>query len=145
MTGINFAGRVLEEKISEYLIRKIKMEICTKIVGVKMDEVKKFNVRLFVTFGMLFSGLGLPVSGIFNHYLGFSELTIGRHAWMSVHNVLGVLFILFTTWHIRLNRKSMAAAVKKHAGFLFKREAAIAAAVIFTVMGLFLMHVFHAR
>ena len=54
---------------------------------------RPFNPRAFVALMVGFSGIGLPMTGIANHIFGFSPLTIERHAWMSAHTVLGLLFV----------------------------------------------------
>jgi hypothetical protein len=47
------------------------------------NAVKTFKYRAFVAMMMVFSGLGLPVTGIANHAYGFAPLWVERHTWMS--------------------------------------------------------------
>ena len=71
-----------------------------------MKTAKKFNTRAFVALTIALSGLGLVLTGIFNHYYGFSPMTVERHSWMSAHNGLGLLFVVFSIWHAVINRRS---------------------------------------
>jgi hypothetical protein len=68
---------------------------------------RAFKHRAFVSLMMVFSGLTLPVTGIANHVYGFAPLSVERHAWMSAHNALGQLFVVFSIWHVVLNRKAL--------------------------------------
>jgi len=52
-------------------------------------------------------GMGLPVTGLVNHFRELSPVTVAAHAWHSAHNVLGVLFVFFSVWHIVLNRRPL--------------------------------------
>jgi Domain of unknown function (DUF4405) len=95
---------------------------------------------------MVLSGLGLPVTGVANHIYGFSPLSIERHAWMSAHNALSVLFVVFSIWHVVLNRrafwKHMTGAVSRMPSV--SRELMIAGAIVATTLLLFVGHAFHA-
>lgn len=74
----------------------------------------------------LFSGIGLPLSGLANHLLGFDPLTVQRHAWMAAHNVMGVTFAVFAGWHIALNRRTLANYFRSAVLQLPRREAVTA-------------------
>jgi len=107
---------------------------------------KKLNVRAFVALMTAFSGLGLPVTGVANHVYGFSPLSVARHAWMSAHNVLGLLFVVFSIWHIVPNRRplwnharSMAARAPS-----ISREAVLAGFVVACALFVFVGHAFVA-
>lgn len=94
----------------------------------------RFNTRAFVACMAVCSGISLPVTGIANHVLGFDPLTIERESWMAAHNVMGLLFAVFVTWHIVLNRRALIHHIRTAAAA--NREAKIAAVV--TGMLLFL-------
>jgi len=107
--------------------------------------VKKFNTRTFVVLMIVFSGFGLPVTGIANHIYGFSPLTVERHAWMSAHNTLGFLFVVFTAWHVLLNRRALSSHIRGHLAPLtcISREAVLAGAATILPLLIFIGHAFH--
>ena len=106
---------------------------------------KKFNMRAFAALMLAFSGLGLPITGVMNHIYGFSLLSNARHAWMSAHNVLGLLFVVFAIWHIVLNRQALwrhfAGAVSRFPAV--SREALAAAAIVGIALFVFVGHALH--
>lgn len=53
------------------------------------------------------SALGLLITGVANHIYGLSSMTPARHTWMAAHNVLGLLFVIFSVWHVVLNRRML--------------------------------------
>jgi uncharacterized membrane protein YdcZ (DUF606 family) len=69
------------------------------------QELKKkpFNKRAFISIAMFLAGICLPISGIMNHRLQFEPLTVERHFWMSVHNMAGILFVIFVILHLSYN------------------------------------------
>jgi hypothetical protein len=111
-----------------------------------MDKMTRgLNVRAFVTLMIAFSGFGLPVTGIANHIYGFVPLTVARHAWMSAHNSLGLLFVAFSIWHIVLNRRALWNHLRSAARVpAVSREAVLAGALVALALLLFVGHAFHA-
>jgi hypothetical protein len=107
---------------------------------------RKFNGRAFTSLMVALCGLGLPVTGIFNHVHGFDPLTVGRHAWMSAHNALGVLFVVFSVWHVVLNRRPLWNHLRSTAARLpaLSREALVAGAVVATAVAAVVAHALHA-
>jgi len=105
-----------------------------------------FRPRAFVAMVMAFSGLALPVTGIANHVYGFAPLSAERHAWMSAHNALGLVFVASSIWHTVLNRRSLWGHTKNTAARLpsLSREATLAGSVVAIVLALFVAHAFHA-
>lgn len=107
---------------------------------------EKLNHRALVTSLIVFSGLGLPITGIVNHFYGFSMLTVERHAWMAAHNVLGLLFAVFSVWHVVLNRR----AIRKYLAINLKRvptvsrEAIFAGSFVAFALLVFVGHAFYA-
>lgn len=97
-----------------------------------MKETQRFNSRAFVVFGMLASGMGLPVTGLANHIQQFESMNAARHAWMAAHNSLGFLFVVFSAWHVVLNRKTLLNHLKGWAACapVRNREAIAAGAVV---------------
>jgi hypothetical protein len=107
---------------------------------------RKFNIRSFVALMIAFSGLGLPITGIANHIYGFTPLTLERHIWMSAHNILGLIFCIFSIWHIALNRRPLVGYLKG-IGFslsFLSREAMLAGAIVTVILLFFIGHAFHA-
>lgn len=108
-----------------------------------MEKQRNFNKRAFISSVMFISGLGLPFSGYMNHILGFSGMNVSRHAWMSVHNVLGLLFVAFALWHIVLNWKVMKNYFRKVTGVILSRETVYAFSLVLICVGFFVLHAFH--
>lgn len=110
------------------------------------NPARPFKHRAFVAMVMVFSGLALPMTGIANHFYGFAPLSVERHAWMSAHNALGIVFIVFSIWHIQLNRRALWNHVKNTAAHIpaMSREATLAGTVVTVVLLLFVGHAFHA-
>lgn len=110
------------------------------------NSARAFRHRAFVAMVMVFSGLALPVTGIANHFYGFAPLSVERHAWMSAHNALGLLFVVFSIWHVVLNRKALWSHVRTTAARVptMSREAILAGSVVAVMLALFVGHAFHA-
>jgi hypothetical protein len=111
------------------------------------DEEKmprRFNKRAFVAMAMALSGGGLPVTGILNHVRQTDPMT-SRHLWMAAHDSLGLLFVVFATWHVVLNWKTLARYVRGGARQLVSAslEAAWATAVVIGIVGLAIGHTLH--
>jgi hypothetical protein len=107
---------------------------------------RAFKHRAFVAMGMVFSGLALPVTGIANHFYGLAPLSVERHAWMSAHNALGLLFVAFSIWHVVLNRKALWSHVRKTAAQvpMVSREAMLAGSVVAVMLVPVVGHAIHA-
>lgn len=105
-----------------------------------------FKYRGFVAMVMVLSGATLPVTGIANHFHAFGPLSLERHAWMSAHNAAGLLFAVFSIWHIMLNRRALWSHVRRTAAkvSLVSRETVFAGLVVVAVLTLFVGHAFHA-
>lgn len=113
------------------------------IRGDKMETGQKFNKRAFVSAGMAISVIGLPFSGLMNHFLGLEAFSTSRHVWMSVHNILAFFFTIFSIWHIKLNWKPLANHFKDMSRVFIRREAIYAASLIFFFLALFVFHALH--
>ncbi|MFA6242567.1 MAG: DUF4405 domain-containing protein [Candidatus Hydrogenedentales bacterium] len=108
---------------------------------------KPFNKRAFAALTIAVAGIGLPVTGIANHIYQFEPMTLERHAWMSAHNVLGLLFASFALWHAYLNRRALLTYVKGMVARmpLLSREAILAVAVVALALFIFVGHAFHVQ
>ena len=104
---------------------------------------RPFNARMFVNLMLLLAGLGLPVTGIVNHCLGFASLTPQRHGWMAAHNALGVLFVAFAVGHAWLNRRPLLGQIKAMgASAAALRNEVLLAGLILLLATLFAAHGF---
>lgn len=110
------------------------------------NPARAFKHRAFVAMVMVVSGLALPVTGIVNHVYGFAPLSVERHAWMSAHNALGLLFVVFSVWHVMLNRRALWGHIRTAAAgvSMVSREAVVAGSVVAVTLALFVGHALHA-
>lgn len=110
------------------------------------NPARAFKHRAFVAMVMVFSGLALPVTGIVNHFYGFAPLSVERHAWMSAHNAMGLVFVVFSIWHVVLNRRALWSHVRNTVAHVptVSREAILAISVVAGMLALFVGHAFHA-
>ncbi len=107
----------------------------------------QFQMRAFAPIVLTVTGIGLPVTGIVNHFYAFSGFTVARHAWMSAHNVFGVLFVVFALLHAVLNRRILFNHLTNvSAGILWmSREALWACGLVIVVLLLAVGHAIHGR
>ncbi len=108
---------------------------------------RRFNHRAFVSLTVALTGTGLPVTGIANHLLQAEPMTVARHAWMSAHTSLGVLFVVFVTWHVILNRRALATHLRGLARRVpgGAREVLYALAVVGVTTGMVIAHAIHLQ
>jgi hypothetical protein len=104
---------------------------------------KPFNKRAFISTALFTSGLILPFSGLMNHILQFEELTVARHFWMSVHDISGLLFVIFSIIHISYNWKALINYAKKAKDIIISKEAFIAIILVILIVGLISSHAIH--
>jgi hypothetical protein len=104
----------------------------------------RLNTRAFVAMVIGLSGLGLPLTGVANHIHGFSELTVERHAWMSAHNALGLVFVTFSVWHAALNWRPLWKYIRTAAARIppVSREAALAGLLLALLLAVSVGHAF---
>jgi len=107
---------------------------------------KPFNTRAFTVLVAALAGLGLPITGLANHLHQMDAMTFQRHTWMSVHNILGTVFLVFGLWHVILNRRPLVRYVSGLAGRFpgMSREALWAAVLIAVVLVAVVGHALHA-
>jgi hypothetical protein len=111
----------------------------------KNTERKLFNWREFVILTAIVTGLGLPITGLANHLHQMDPIiSFSRHAWMSAHTILGILFMVSTVSHAIFNRRILLNYVRGHAARPAIGREAVGAVVLVTVM-LFVAvgHAFH--
>ena len=102
----------------------------------------QFRIRAFTAILLVATGMGLAVTGIVNHFYAFSDVTAARHAWMSAHNLLGVLFLVFAVWHAVLNRRLLFSHMKSSSTGIFRisREAVWASGTIILLLAFVVGH-----
>lgn len=107
---------------------------------------KKLSVRAFVALMIGFCGIGLPVTGVLIHLNEFSPVLAAGHAWHSSHNVLGVLFVVFSVWHIVLNRRPLWNYIRSKALCVpsVSREFVLACIIFASLLVVFVGHEFLA-
>ena len=111
----------------------------------KNTEMKLFNWRGFVILTATVTGLGLPITGLANHLHQMEPIvSFSRHAWMSAHTILGVLFMVSTVSHAIFNRRILLNYVRGPAARPGIGREAVGAIVLVAVM-LFVVvgHTFH--
>ncbi len=112
-----------------------------------MVELRKtpINRRALTSLSMLFSFLWLPPSGIALHFTESASLEPVRHTLMALHNISALIFLVAATFHLVLNWKAMSKhLVSKATEYrTVRKEAAIAAVVVTTIIVLFAAHGFH--
>jgi len=104
---------------------------------------KSFNKKAFTSTALLTSGLFLPFSGLMIHILQFEKLTLEGHFWMSVHDISGILFVIFSILHISYNWKALISYAKKAKDVFISKEALIAIILVIIIIGLISSHAFH--
>ena len=111
------------------------------------NRPKSFNRRAFVALTITLAGMGLPLTGYMNHYYQMAPMTLGRHAWMTAHNILGVIFTVFALWHVIMNRRALSLYLQsgwaKCKGY--NREAIAAFSLVALLLLLFVGHAFHVH
>jgi hypothetical protein len=110
-----------------------------------METIKKFNKRAFITVGLFMSGSILPLSGFMNHLLGNESLTTERLLWMAIHNSCGILFTIFSIWHLTLNWRPLLNYLKQAAIVFVSKEAIYAFSVILFFLALAVWHILHTH
>jgi hypothetical protein len=109
------------------------------------DEMKPFNWRGFFVLSATVTGLGLPITGLANHLHQMDPIiSFARHAWMSAHTILGVLFMVSIVSHAILNRRILLNYVRGHAAHsAIGREAAGAIVLVTVMLFIAVGHAFH--
>lgn len=97
---------------------------------------KPFNSRAFAALTAALSGLALPFTGYMIHRAKMSPQTTALHTWVVVHEILGIVFTLFTVWHAILNRRALLLYMKRGLSGMrgVSREALAALGVILVLL-----------
>lgn len=110
-------------------------------------HVRKLNLRGLVALMLAISGFGLPITGLVNHFYAQLPASVAGHAWMSAHNALGVLFVMFSVWHVVLNQRALLNYIRMTADGLpiLGREALLACAIVILALVVSAGHAFHVN
>lgn len=68
-------------------------------------QAKRVNKRAIVSLGLLITLLAMPVSALTAHAAHGNPPV--RHAWMHIHLVTGILFMVFGILHVIYNWKAL--------------------------------------
>lgn len=100
--------------------------------NIPITNRSKLDKRAFSALMAGLSALCLPFSGLALHLLDGTPPTQERHAWMAVHTVFGIVFIVFTAWHVIINRRGLANSLRKAAagGYRVRREVWLALSIL---------------
>ena len=66
---------------------------------------KRFNKRLIVSLTLLVASIMMPVSALINHVTGHESRF--SHAWLHIHVVFGVIFVIAGIYHVVFNWKTL--------------------------------------
>jgi hypothetical protein len=92
---------------------------------------EKMNPRAFAAIMAGLSGLTLPLTGLALHHHTHHPGAQGYHGLFHAHVFLGVLFVVFSVWHLVLNRRSLIRYFRDAAGASrTSREFRLAAAIV---------------
>ena len=107
-----------------------------------MNPSNKIDKKAFVSSGLFITGFGLPVSALINHFLALHPFSTQRHIWMSINDVLAVLFLFFALFHISFSRKSWIKTIKLYSVRLVSKELLIASLLIVVLLFAAIFHTF---
>jgi hypothetical protein len=99
-----------------------------------MNSSKNINKKAFVSCGLFITGLGLPVTALINHFLFLKPFTAQRNIWLSVNDVLAVLFIFFAVFHISYNSKIFMRYFKSYSLKSLRKELVLASVLIMVLI-----------
>jgi hypothetical protein len=102
---------------------------------------KTWNKRALVSAFMLVSFVCLPFTGFMLHAASNMGNGSSKHMWMSVHNVLGIIFCISCMWHLVFNFRGLKKFVQAGTES-FLRELIIATCLIAIFVSLAASHAF---
>ena len=103
------------------------------------DGKGHWSQRRFVAVAAGLSGVALPLTGLADHLAGQAGDAVG---WSIVHTSLGVVFVVFASWHCVLNRRALLKYVRPPGGSStpLAPEALVAGALVGGVLALTVLH-----
>jgi hypothetical protein len=102
----------------------------------------RFRTRSFISLLVMFSALGLALTGIALELHESAALKAMRHTIEASHSVFALVFIITGIWHTVFNRRAIATAFRPGAArlMLLSREAALAVGVVLALIVIFVSH-----
>jgi hypothetical protein len=95
------------------------------MIALRRHTGRRPNRRATAAIALTVTGLALPVSGFADHLLLDSHPGAGFNAGSVTHWTCGLLFIVFATWHVTLNRTAYRRHIAEvSGGLLFSPKAA---------------------
>ena len=79
---------------------------------------RRLNQRALAAIAATMTGLALPVSGLADHLILDSNPAAGGNVACVIHWTCGLLFIVFVTWHVIINRKAYRRHIAEVSGGL---------------------------
>ncbi len=103
-----------------------------------LESGPRFNTRTFVTLIAAISFAPLPIAGTCLHFVSHSPSAratvwgLSQHAWMSIHNVLALLFVVAIGGHLAYNWRPLLRylRVTSRGSRVFPSELVAAAAAV---------------
>ncbi len=105
-----------------------------------MMNPRSFNYRAFVALIVAITGVAVPLTAV----LGHGHHSESSQALMGLHGALGLVFVIFSIWHVVLNRRALLNYTRSLTGRVpaVSREALAAVAVVVGSLSLWLGHAF---
>ncbi len=104
---------------------------------------RRFRIRVFVSFGIMFSFIASAFAGIVLYFrpegslaswTRWQVLGIDKKGWEGVHTVAVVLFLVFAVLHIIYNWKTLTAYLRKRAAGGFRSAVECATALVIVTL-----------
>ena len=122
----------VEDQVQEHVEEQVKQKVCFTW---KWRSLVSFYL-LFVSFGLLITGIALYVSppGRFAHAVVWRFLGFTKEQWTAIHTVSAYIVAGFTIWHLALNWKQLLSYLRNGARRVYRFKAEFAVALFLTIL-----------
>ncbi len=122
----------VQEQIEECADDTGKKRVCFRW---KWRSLVSFYL-LFISFGLLITGIALTVSppGHFAHGTGWRFLGFTKEQWTAIHTVSAYIVAIFSVWHLALNWRQLLSYLRSGVRRAYRFKAEFAVALLFTVL-----------
>ena len=122
----------MQEQAQVQVEEPVKKKVC---FAWKWRSLVSFYL-LFVSFGLLITGIALYVSppGRFAHAVVWRFLGFTKEQWTAIHTVSAYIVAIFTFWHLALNWKQLLSYLRSGACRVYRFKAEFAVALLLTVL-----------